>query len=88
MSNIALDISKINFVFKSSSLWNCLIGDNFERSSLVNSDFCATVPFIKNKLKVIFLNQLASGDIIKWVPENSIKYSSVCLFPDNKLISW
>ena len=60
-----------------------LIGDIFERSSScdngvvvggssVNSDFCATVPFIKNKLKAILLNQQASGDVIEWVPKKII----------------
>ena len=43
------------------------------RGSSVNSDFCATVSFIKNKLKDILLNQQASGDVVKWVSENSIK---------------
>ena len=34
---------------------------------------CATVPFIKNKLKAILLNKQASGDVVKWFSENSIK---------------
>ena len=63
LTKVTLDISKNNFVFK----WNSLIGDILERSiagtnriivrgSALNSDLCAPVPFIKNKLRLLLLN--------------------------------
>ena len=81
---VNLNVSKNNFVYNSSILWNSLIGNIFERSlpsengiivrgSSRNSDFCATIPFIKNKLKVTLLNQQESGDTMEWVPTNSLK---------------
>ena len=84
LPTVTLDISKNNFVFKSCSLWNSLIGDILERSiagtnriilrgSALNSDLCAPVPFIKNKLRLLLLNHQASGDPLKWIPENSLK---------------
>ena len=62
LPRVTLDISKNNFVFESCSLWNSLIGDILGRSiagtnetivrgSVLNSDLCAPVPFIKNKLR-------------------------------------
>ena len=76
-----LEISRKNFVFKSSSLWNALIANIFEKSALgkdgiiirgsvINSDFCATIPFIKNKLRIILLKQQALGDVTNWTIEN------------------
>ena len=81
---VNLNISKNNFVYNSCILWNSLIGNIFERSlpsengiiirgSSRSSDFCATIQFIKNKLKVTLLNQQESGDIMEWVPTNSLK---------------
>ena len=55
---VTLDILKNNFVFKSSSLWNCLIRDIFERSSPSENGVVVAevlqltqtfVPFNKNK---------------------------------------
>ena len=37
-----------------------------------NSDFCASIPFVKQKLKANLLNQQSQGDI-EWLPENSLK---------------
>ena len=80
---VSLEISRNNFVFKSSSIWNNLIENIFEKNepsengmiingSTINSDFCATVPFIKNKLKTLLLSKQALGDEINWVKENSV----------------
>ena len=38
--------------------------------SAKNSDFCATISFIKKKLKLALFNIQALGDKMKWVPEN------------------
>ena len=38
-----------------------------------NSDLCATIPFVKNKLKKYLLDQQALGDVMEWVPENALK---------------
>ena len=84
LPRVTLDISKNNFVFKSCSLWNSLIGDILERSIAgtnwiivrgyaLNSDLCAPVSFIKNKLRLLMLNHQASGDTLKWILENSLK---------------
>ena len=63
-----LEISKNNFVFQSSSIWNKLIVNILQRNlqsengivvrgSSQNSDLCATLPFVKKKLKTILFNQ-------------------------------
>ncbi len=33
-----------------------------------NSDFCASISFIKNKLKTRLLNDQTSGDPVEWAP--------------------
>ena len=74
---VKLNVSKNNFVFNSCLLWNGLIGSVFEESvpgengiivtgTVANSDFCATIPFIKNKLKVVLLSHQGSGDPMEW----------------------
>ena len=83
LPKVNLDISKNNFVFNACTIWNSLIGDMLEKSlpldkgkykgtvvqgSSKNSDLCATVSFIKNKLKCHLLNQQSSGDLIEWPP--------------------
>ena len=84
LPRVTLDISKINFIFKSCSLWNSVIGNILEKSiagtnwvivrgCALNSDLCAPVPFIKNKLRLLLLNHQASGDPLKWIPEDSLK---------------
>ena len=68
-------------MFKSCVIWNNLIDDILEKSqpedngiivrgSAKNSDFCATIPFVKNKLKLALLKTQASGDKMEWVTEN------------------
>ena len=39
------------------------------RGCSFNSDLCASVTFIQNKLRVLLLNHQAS---VKWTPENSL----------------
>ena len=78
---ITLDISKNNFVFNACTIWNNLIDDMLEKSlpieegkfkgtiiqgSSKNSDLCASVSFIKNKLKDHLLNEQSSGDPLEW----------------------
>ena len=84
LPKVNLNVSKNNFVYNSCMLWNTLISDMFERSvpndsgiivrgSTENSDFCAPIQFIKNKLKATLLNQQESGDPMEWAPTNSLK---------------
>ena len=57
------------------------------RDSVLNSDLCAPVPFIKNKLRVLLLNHQASGDPLKWIPENSLKNLGGVYLVQDKLIN-
>ena len=77
---IKRDISKNNFIFKSISIWNRLVNEIFEKSppnnngivikgSAQNSDLCATVPLVKNKLKSYLFVQQSLGDNVEWLPE-------------------
>jgi hypothetical protein len=81
LPKIRLDISKNNYVFKSSALWNSLIGNIFEkdmpgdggvivRGSAKNSDFCATISFIKHKLRDMLFCCQKAGDPTIWEPPN------------------
>ena len=81
LPKVRLNISKNNYVFRSSELWNSLIGNVFEKSvadqdglvirgSARNSDFSATIPYIKQKLKSILLCRQNSGDPTNWDPAN------------------
>ena len=87
LPDVDLDISKRNFVFNSSSVWNKLVGVILEKNVLTclhddtyviivgsapNSDLCATLPFVKNKLKAFLLDKQALGGVVDWVPENAI----------------
>ena len=86
LPEVDLDISKRNFIFSSCSIWNKLVGNIFEKSVLThlggdrfviivgstpNSDLCATIPFVKNKLKIYLLNKQASGEVDTWAPDNN-----------------
>ena len=83
LPKVSLDISKNNFLFNACKIWNNLIGDMLEKSlpvedgkfkgiiiqgSVKNSDLCASVSFIKNKLKHHLLEQQSSGDMVEWYP--------------------
>ena len=78
---VTLEISRNNFVFSACTIWNNLIGDMLEKclplnegkfkgtiiqGSSKNSDLCASVAFIKNKLKIHLLNEQSSGDPVEW----------------------
>jgi len=81
LPKVRLNISKNNYVFNSSALWNSLIGDVLEkdkpgdggvivRGSGENSDFCTTVPFVKHKLRNMLLCRQKDGDPTMWKPLN------------------
>ena len=87
LPDVDLDISKRNFVFSSSFVWNKLVGFILENNvlrclrgeeyviilgSTPNSDLCATIPFVKNRLKAYLFNKQASGGVTEWVPENIV----------------
>ena len=76
----SLNISKNNFVSKSSILWNSLISKILEKSqpgengiiingSARNSDLSTPIQFVKNKLRCLLLSHQKSGDPLNWVPE-------------------
>ena len=80
---VNLDVSKNNYVFKSCIIWNNLINDILEKSqpeengiivrgSAKNSDFCATIPFVKKKLKQALSDIQALEDKMTWVPTNFV----------------
>ena len=82
LPSVKLDISMKNFVYNACVKWNYLIekilqhaplNDNgvIVRGSVANSDFCATIPFIKKKLKSILLECQALGDVMEWERENA-----------------
>ena len=79
-----LEKSKQSFIYNSCVIWNSLVQNILEKSlpnvknivvqgSSKNSDFCATVPFIKNKLKLEMLRLQALGDKSTWVTENVLQ---------------
>ena len=83
LPSVTLDISKYNFVFRACTIWNSLIEHMLEKSlpvetgkykgiiitgSSENSDFCAKMSFVKNKLKTHLLNEQSSGDPLEWAP--------------------
>ena len=81
LPTVNLDISKNNFIFNACKIWNTLIGEILEKSlpldegkfkgtvvqgSSRNSDFCATVSFIKSRLKSHLREDQSSGDYVEW----------------------
>ena len=79
--DVPLNKSKCNFAYKSSVLWNTLIGrvlHNSEASdngiiitgSSENSDFCASVPYVKNTLRTFLLTIQKYGNDDLWEPSN------------------
>ena len=78
---INLEISKQNFVFRSSLVWNKSINNLLNKSlpredgliipgSSENSDFTAPVSIIKSKLKSHLLSIQTLGDKNEWLHEN------------------
>ena len=88
-----LNVSQYNFVNRCSSLWNKFIGKVMEKNkpksdgkiilgSSENSDFCAPVPFVKNKLKSLLLALQKGGDLNEWESSNFCNnYPRGILFP-------
>ena len=81
---VTLEKSKNNFVFNSCVIWNKLVENILERSlpnenGIVvrgvtkNSDLCATMPFIKNKLKAELLSLQRLGNNTDWISDNLLK---------------
>ena len=77
---LILNTSKCNFAYKSPVLWNTLIGKVLDKSevnngiiitgSSENSDFCASVPFVKNTLKTYLLTIQKYGNDNLWESSN------------------
>ena len=79
---VTLDVSKNNFVYKSSLIWNHLIQkilvspplDNSTGivipGSVTNSDLAVSIGFVKNAVKRLLLNIQKQGDPIEWIPQN------------------
>ena len=72
-----------NFIYNSSIKWNSLFNKILEKvplskngvvvgGSVTNSDFCASIPFVKKKLKIILLESQALGDNVIWEKENAV----------------
>ena len=81
LPKIRLDISKQNFVFRSSSIWNKLVNIVLNKSlpndsgliipgSSENSDFASSMCVIKTKLKKYLLSTQNLGDENEWLYEN------------------
>ena len=77
LPKVRLNISKNNYVFNSSVLWNSLIKDILEKDkpredgvivmgSGMNSDFCTPVAFVKHKLMKMLLCRQKAGDPTTW----------------------
>ena len=78
LPRVHLDISKRNFVFGSSMIWNKLFGKTFSRctpqpSGLVipgsdlNSDLAASLSVVKCRLKSILMASQNTGDETEWL---------------------
>ena len=79
---VTLDISKNNFLYKSSLIWNYLIQkvlvspplDKYTGTvipgSIMNSDLSASIGFVKNSSKQFLLNVQKQGDSDEWSPHN------------------
>ena len=74
---VKLEVSKQNFVFKATKVWNKLIGHGLERnepanSGLIipgfvrNSDLSAPIAFVKSKIKFYIQISQKLGHIYLW----------------------
>ena len=79
--DVPLKTSKCNFAYKSSVLWNTLIGKILNDSEAIdngivimgsseNSDLYASVPYVKNALKAFLLTIQKYGSDDLWEPSN------------------
>ena len=84
LPSIELNVYQYNFVNQCSLIWNKFIGRVLEKSnaekngvlilgSALNSDFCAPVPIVKNKLRSILLEYQKTGNPNLWEPSNFYK---------------
>ena len=81
---VSLDISKNNFVYKTCFIWNKCVQKVFVLpeldlkiqivipGSVTNSDFTASIPFVKNRIKCHLLQIQAIGSHNEWLPHNHI----------------
>ena len=85
LPSILLKISQNNFVNQCSLLWKRFIGKVLEkctpensgvliRGSTKNPDLCTPIPFVKNKLRNMFLDSQRGGDPNLRDPSNFCKY--------------
>ena len=74
---VKLEVSKQNFVFKATKVWNKLIGHALERTepaisgliipgSARHSDLSASIAFVKGKIKIYIQNSQKLGHIYLW----------------------
>ena len=82
LPKVTLDISKNNFLYKSSLIWNYLIQkvlvspplDKYTGTvipgSIINSDLTSSIGFVKNSSKQFLLNVQKQGDPDEWSPCN------------------
>ena len=84
LPKINLDLSKYNFVFSASLIWNSLIGGLLEKCSPNSagimvpgssefSDTTTPISYIKKKLKNILLDTQKLGENDEWTAENYFK---------------
>jgi hypothetical protein len=87
LPKVNLEISKQNFVFNGSLIWNSIIGDVLNKclpnengimvpGSSECSDLSAPISFVKNRLKdILFKVQLLEtpGRANEWMPNNNFK---------------
>ena len=84
LPSMQLNVSRYNFVNQGSLICNKFIGRVLEKSnpenngvlilgSALNSDFCAPVPLVKNKLRSILLDYQKTGDSNLWEPSDFCK---------------
>ena len=83
LPKVKLEISRKNFIFKSSFIWNLLIPkillvpelDPILKyiipGSCTNSDVTCTIGFVKRKAKTHLLQVQNSGDRLEWMSDDS-----------------
>ena len=84
LPSIQLNVSRYNFANQCSLIWNIFIGRVLQKSnadkngvlilgSALNSDFCAPIPFVNNKLRSILLEYQKLGTQIYGNPQIFVK---------------
>ena len=83
---VKLNITKQNFIFKSSQIWNDMSSEIFEKcspgangiivpGSTRDSDLSASTGIIKNKLRCCLLSSQKLGNALKWWTYQPYEYS-------------